>query len=84
MNLKLCLACGRRSNKQKRCLSNFEVADFIVGKNITTAEQLFAKADGRKDDGENDLANFLFSRMKKSTEELIKKLWMLKQASSKI
>ena len=51
VKLKPCLACGRWSNKQKRHLS----------KNITTAEQLFAKADGIKVEGENGLANFLFS-----------------------
>ena len=71
-------------NKRKRRLSNLEVADFIVAKNITTVEQIFAKADARKQEGESDLANFLLSRTQKSTEELITKSWMLKQASSEI
>lgn len=71
-------------NKRKRRLSNLEVADFIVAKNITTAEHLFAKADARKQEGESDLASFLFSRTQKSIDELIRKSWMLKQASSEI
>ena len=71
-------------NKQKRRLSNLEVSDFVVAKNITTVEQLFAKAEARKQEGESDLAHFLFSRTQKSTEELIRKSWMLKQASSAI
>ena len=49
-----------------RRLSNLEVSDFIVAKNVTTVEQLFAKADDRMQEGEFDLANFLFSRTQKS------------------
>ena len=73
------------ANKRgKARLSNLEVADFIVTKNITTVERLYAIADARKQEGESDLASFLFSRTQKSIEELITKSWMLKQASSEI
>ena len=67
-----------------RRLSNLEVSDFIVAKNVTTVEQLFAKADDRMQEGGFDLANFLFSRTQKSIQELIVKSWMLKNASSEI
>jgi hypothetical protein len=60
------------------------VGDFIVANNITTVQQLFAKADARKQEGESDLANFLFSRTQKIIAELMSKSWLLKQASSEI
>jgi hypothetical protein len=60
------------------------VGDFIVANNITTMQQLFAKADARKQEGESDLANFLFSRTQKTIAELMSKSWLLKQASSEI
>ena len=67
-----------------RRLSNLEVSDFILAKNVTSVEQLFAKADDRKQEGNFDLANFLFSRTQKSIQELIVKSWMRKNASSEI
>ena len=60
------------------------MGDFIVANNITTVQQLFAKADARKQEGESDLANFLFSRTQKTIAELMSKSWLLKQASSEI
>ena len=75
---------ARQTNKRTRRINNLEVADFIVAKNITSVEQLFSKADARKQEGESDLADFLFSRTQKSIHELISKAWMLVQASSEI
>ncbi|CAB4020514.1 Hypothetical predicted protein [Paramuricea clavata] len=77
-------ASRERGNQKRRHLSNLEVGDFIVANNITTVQQLFAKADARKQEGESDLANFLFSRTQKTIAELMSKSWLLKQASSEI
>ena len=43
---------------------------------------LFSKGYARKQEGESDLADFLFSQTQKSIHELISKAWMLMQPSS--
>lgn len=70
------------SSKIKRRLSNLEVCDYVVENNIHNLQELFAKADSRKQEGECDLAIFLFSRAQKTLDELISKSWLLKSASS--
>ena len=77
--------CGDESCSSKsRRLTNLEVSDYIVANNITTLTQLFAKAESRKEEGECDLAMFLFSRTQKSLGELVSKAWLLKTASTSL
>ena len=58
--------------------------DYIVANNITTLRQLFAKAESCKEEGECDLAMFLFSRTQKSLGEPVSKAWLLETASTSL
>lgn len=69
--------------KRKKRLSNSDVANFIREHNITTYTELFSTAETRKEEGENDIAEFLFSRPEKHLRELISKTWFMKEAPSK-
>eukprot|EP00794_Sanderia_malayensis_P010590 gene10590-11711_t len=53
------------SSKIKRRLSNLEVCDYVVENNIHNLQELFAKADSRKQEGECDLAIFCFPVLRK-------------------
>lgn len=71
-------------SKSRRRLNNLEVSDYIIANNISNVQELFAKAESRKEEGECDLAMFLFSRTQKALDELISKAWLLKNASSSL
>ena len=73
-----------KSKKAKRRLSNLDVSDFIVKHAIHNQTELFAHAETRKQEGEVDLATFLFTRSEKSLSELIAKTWLLKTASKEM
>ena len=68
----LCATSTPRSGKQKK-LCNVDVSDYILKHNVKTYTELFAKAQIRKDEGQYDLTEFLFSRSEKALNELIKK-----------
>ena len=72
------------STKSRRRLNNLEVSDYLIANNIISVPELFAKAESRKEEGECDLAMFLFSRTQKALDELISKAWLLKNASSSL
>lgn len=61
-------------------LANIDVADFVIKKNISTKVELYAEANKRKEEGECDLAIFLFSKSDKIIAELIQKAWLMKNA----
>ncbi len=75
-------ACN--SKKSKKRLSNLLVSEFIAKNNIKHCKELFAKAEERKEEGECDLAVFIFSRSQKSLDELIAKTWQMKNASASL
>ena len=72
----------RGGSKAKRRLSNLEVSDFIIKNQIINLQELFAKADTRKQKGECDLATYIFSRSQKTLVELITKSFLLITASA--
>lgn len=59
--------------KKKKRLSNSNIADFIRKHNIKSYVQLFATAEERKEEGEKDISEFIFSRSEKHLYEIIKK-----------
>jgi len=63
-------------------LTNLEVSDFIINNRIRSKTELYAMAQTRKQQGECDLAIFLFSRPEKTICELIEKSWLLNSASA--
>ena len=56
-------------SKIKR-LSNYEVYEFITGKNIQSVDEVFFIARTLEDNGKKDLANYLLSRSQKSISDL--------------
>ena len=71
-------ATSRSGKQKKRC--NVDVSDYILKHNVKTYNKLLAKAENRKDGGQYDLAEVLFSRSEKALNELIKKTWLLRSA----
>lgn len=63
-------------------LTNIEVGDYVIKNNIKTITEIFAAAEKRKEEGQCDLAMYLFTRSEKFVKELIGKSWLLKQANS--
>ena len=68
---------GKQINRR---LSNSNVADFITKNNIKTYTQLFSSAEKRKQEGQIDLAEFIFQHSEKNLRELIEKAWFMKAA----
>ena len=68
----------------KKRLTNLEVSDFIVKHEIHSQQELFARVEARKQEGQCDLANFLLSRSQTFISEIISKTWLLKNSTSEI
>ncbi len=73
---------GSTSAKRMKKLSNLEVSDFIVEKQIKSETELLAIANEQREEGKKDLADFVLSRNSKSLNDLIKQTWKMKEASS--
>ena len=61
-------------------LANIDVADFVIKKGIKSKTELYAEANKRKEDGECDLALFIYARSEKFIAELIAKAWKMDTA----
>lgn len=61
-------------------VANIDVADFIIKKGIKSTTELYAEANQRKEDGECDLALFIYARSEKFIGELISKAWKMERA----
>ena len=66
--------------KRPKRLSNLDVSEQIKRENVKTYTQLLALAETRREAGQTDLANFVFSRSGKSLEELVTKTWSMDSA----
>ena len=75
---------GATVEKKPARLTNLQVGDMIVQNKIRSKTELYAMAESRKREGENDLANFLFSRQEKTISEVITKSWFLKSAGAEL
>ena len=73
------IAPKEKSSKPKK-LSNMHVSNFIVKNNIKRDTELFAAAKKRKDEGQEDLANFVLTKSSKVLSELIDKTWKMETA----
>ena len=72
-----------KSPKVKR-LSNYEVSDFIVSKNVKTDTELFAQASIQKEAGKKELANFVMSRSSKASQDLITNSWKMNSVAEEL
>jgi len=68
-----------REKKRKR-LTNENVAKFMVDEKIKTEQELFAIANKRKSDGENDLYAFILAKSPKNLCDLVQTTWRLEDA----
>ena len=76
-------ACGTSGNSRKRQrLSNLEVSEIVLQNGIKRDVELLALANEQKNDGKNDLAEFVLGRSEKSLKELICCTWKMHNASS--
>ena len=75
---------GPSRQKSKRRLSNLDVADAIIEKNIKDDRELYALAQEQKEEGKDDLAAFILGRSQKSVNELISSAWKMKDAAATI
>lgn len=64
--------------------TNLQVSEFIDKHNISTLTELYHVAKKRREDGEKDLMNFIFSRTDKQLEEIIEKTFRVKGATEKL
>ena len=75
---------GSEIAAQKKCLTNSQVANFIRGEEIQTYREMLAIAEKRRDEGQDDLAEFIFSGSEKHLREFLTKAWLMKDAPAKI
>lgn len=69
---------------KKKRLTNSEVANFIRQEQIKSYTEMLAIAELRRDDGQEDLAEYIFLRSEKHLKELLNKTWLMKNAPAKI
>lgn len=76
----------KKTEKRKwnRKIEAIDVADFIIKQNISTKTQLYAEANKRKEEGECDLAIYIFKRSEKYLSELISKAWSMHNAQRQL
>ena len=66
--------------KRLRKLSNINAAEMIKNENINNYTELLALAETRREAGQNDLAEYVFSKIEKHLHELVKKTWAMHTA----
>ena len=65
-------------------LSVFDVSEIAVGKGIKTRTELLALANGQKQEGKTDLAEFISNRGPKAVAEAISTGWEMAEAKNKL
>ena len=75
---------GSEVAAKKKRLTNSQVANFIRREEIQTYTEMLAIAEKRRDEGQDDLAEFIFSRSEKHLRELLTKAWLMKDAPANI
>ena len=81
-NKKRCESSEKATKKPKRLrkLSNINAADMIKNESIKNYTELLALAETRREAGQNDLAEYVFSKTEKHLHELVKKTWAMHTA----
>ena len=62
--------CNQSKNQKVKKLTNLDVLEFSVANNISSEDEIFARACEQKDTGKKDLANFLVCKDPKSLQNL--------------
>ena len=70
------------NSKKPRRLSNLEISEVIIEKNIQNETQLFALAQEQKQAGKTDLASFILNRNRKSLQDLMTNTWMMHNSTA--
>lgn len=68
--------------KRKSRINNLTVASFVRNNNIKSYTELLAVAESRQNDGQIDIAEFVFNRSEKCLRELIDKAWKMANAKA--
>ena len=69
---------------KNRRLSNFEVAEAVIAKNIRDDRELYALANEQKLEGKTDLASFVLGKSQKAINELISSAWKMNDAAANL
>lgn len=69
---------------KSRRLSNFEVAEAIIAKNIRDDRELYALANEQKMEGKTDLASFVLGKSQKAINELMSSTWKVNDAAANL
>ena len=78
---------GKRSKSRKthrKHLTDFEVSQIIVNKNVKTVTELQALACEEKQEGKADLAEFLISHIPRVVSDVLNSAWEIEIASQKL
>ena len=68
---------------KKTRTTNLQVSEFVEKHNIENLTQLYHVAQMRREDGERDLMEFIFSRTEKQLQEIIEKTYRVKGAAGR-
>lgn len=74
---------NKTAGKQSTRLDNWKVAKYMRKNDIKTYNQLLLAAESRSDDGQDDIATFVFNRSKKHLHELLTKMWQMAEVQDK-
>lgn len=75
---------GVQSKRKRRRLSNFEVSEFLLQNEIKRDVELLALANEQKEEGKQDLAEYILGKSEKGLQELIATTWKMSEAKSAI
>lgn len=79
-----CASTGGGTKKSRRRLSNMEASELVIAEKVKSYDELLALAETRKQAGQNDLAEFMFSRNERNLHELVTKTWAMQSAKSRL
>lgn len=75
-----CSSKTKNTHSKVKHLSNVEVSEFMLEKNITDDSQLLAIAKERHESGEKDLYRFVVNKPPKAISDLVKTTWRIQSA----
>ena len=75
---------GPSKPTKRRRLSNLDVGEIVIARQIHNDGELFALAKRQKEEGKVDLAAFLFAKSERQVNEVIKSAWKMEEAQAVI
>jgi len=71
------------TSKAKK-ITNLDISEFLVAKNINTVDELLAKAHQQSAEGKKDLKKFVLGKSPKALQDLISTTWRMEKAVGKL